>query len=137
MRAPDLIQRLLLAVLALAAAGWLAVSFSDFRALERAQSISRSQGVTRAELEEGVRQSERAERLRPADTAPAIARATLLAGLGREREGFAELDDVLRREPSNLEAAFTLTLLAFRLDPERSKSARERLGEIDPVRAGR
>jgi hypothetical protein len=136
-RASALIQRLLLALGAVAAAVWLGVSFSGQRALERADPVAQRADATRAELQEAVRQTERAERLRPADTAPAITRAPLLSRLGRQREAVAELDDVLRREPENLDAVFALTVLTFRSDPERSARARERLGELDPVRAGR
>jgi hypothetical protein len=47
------------------------------------------------------------------------------------------MDDVVRQEPENLRAAFVLTIIAFRPDPDRSAAARKRLGELDPIRAGR
>ncbi len=131
------IERIAVVAAALAAGVFFAVALAGQRALESAQEHARNPGSTRAERDAALRDSERAARLRPLDGAADVVYATLLSQVGREREGIALIEDVVRREPENLDALFVTVLLTFRSDPERAERARRRVIEIDQIRTRR
>ncbi|GAC1440923.1 MAG: hypothetical protein NVSMB51_20820 [Solirubrobacteraceae bacterium] len=97
-------RRGLLALAALLALAWLAVLERDAMLQQDALGLLRKQKL--AQAESNLR---RARYLNP-DSAPDIARAVLqLGGEGRHTAA-ATLNDVLRREPQNLQAWFDLLL---------------------------
>jgi hypothetical protein len=130
-----LLQRILLAVAALAAAGWLAVSLVGERALEHAIAVSKDRKATPAALAHGVRDAERARDLRPADNEPDVVRAQLLAAERRAGEALTLFETVTRREPDNVEAWFFVALLSARTDPAQFRRARAQLRRLDPLGA--
>lgn len=109
-------RRALVIVVSVAALGWLGL-------MERAERLQRS-GATEADY--------RAARLLNPDTLPDVRRAFLYQGTGRRDESAALLDDVLRREPDNLEA---WGLLYTFTQDERALEARRRLDPLGARRA--
>jgi predicted Zn-dependent protease len=133
-----LLQRILLAVAALAAAGWLAVSLVGEHALEHATAVSKDRKATPAALAQGLRDAERAGDLRPADTEPDLTRAQLLVGLHRNGEAIRTLEDLTRREPDNVTAWFSLAVLAaVAQDKPLAARAVASVRQLDPLDAPR
>jgi hypothetical protein len=108
------VRRAAVIVAAVVALGWLGL-------MERSVRLQN----------EGSDASFRAARLLNPDSTPDVRRAFLFQRDGRTEEAAAVLEDVLRREPDNLEAWGLL--YAFTQD-ERALEARRRL---DPLRASR
>ena len=137
MRRPLLIQRSILLLAAIAAAAWLAVALGDQRALDDATATLRTTGPSRASLEQALSDTEHAKRLRERDQAPDVLRARILAGLYRRPEALALLEHVVRREPDNLDAWFSIAVLSADEDKPLTLQARRRLAQLDPIAAGR
>jgi predicted Zn-dependent protease len=132
-----ILQRILLAVAALAAAGWLAVSLVGERALERATDVAKDRTATPAALAHGLHDAERAGDLRPADTEPDLTRAQLLVGLHRNGDAVKLLEQVVRREPDNVKAWFSLFVLTPPTDKARARQIFARVRRLDPVDTSR
>ena len=79
-------------------------------------------------------------RLLNPDTTPDVRRAFLYQGTGRPEEAAALLEDVLRREPENLDAWGLLYAFTRDRDPataRRALAAGERLDPLGAARSGR
>ncbi len=79
-------------------------------------------------------------RLLNPDTTPDVRRAFLYQGTGRPEQAAALLEDVLRREPENLDAWGLLYAFTRDRDPataRRALAARERLDPLGAARSGR
>jgi predicted Zn-dependent protease len=125
--------RVLIAVLALAALGWLGVSLRGLDLSERGERLALAPDATPAQVDEAARLLEDARFLNP-DVRPLVAKGALLAARGGRRapEGVALLEEAVRREPDNVVAWGVLASATRRLDPERSRAARARARELSP-----
>ena len=127
------VRRLAVVAVAVPVLAWLAVMERDVRLQARgtaaAQQLAGAGNAARAE------DAFRGARLLTPDTAPDVSRAFLYRASGRQGEAIALLEDVVRREPDNLNAWGVLAVFARDRDADavaRALAARERL---DPLRA--
>ena len=118
----------LLAVLVIA---WSAVLLRDTRLQERATALAQTSRQAGA-LDQAVRDYEAAAFLN-LDTGPDVGRALALQSQRRAREAVAVIEDVVRREPENLNAWRLLSVLTIELDPARSRQAAARARALDPL----
>jgi hypothetical protein len=125
--------RVLIAVLAVAAIGWLGVGLRGLGLSERGERLSVVPRATRAQVDEAARLLEDARFLNP-DVRPLLAEGALLVAHGGPRvpEGLALLEEAVRREPDNVVAWGVLASVTRRVDPERSRAARARAVELSP-----
>jgi predicted Zn-dependent protease len=123
------LARVGVAVLAVAAIGWLGVMERDVRLQSSAVDAADAREFARAE-----RDLRRARLLHP-DTLPDVRRAFLYQGSGRSREALALLEDVVRREPENLAAWRLLRSFAGDDDPALAGRAVTVMRRLDPVNA--
>jgi hypothetical protein len=125
--------RVVLAAVALAAIAWLGVNLRNLDRFEDGERLALAQGTTTVHVEEAARLLEDSRFLNP-DTRPMLSEGALLAarGDGRAREGLALLEEAVRREPDNVFAWGVLAGATRRLDPARSRAARERVRELSP-----
>ena len=77
----------------------------------------------------------RAARVLNADTTPDVRRAFLYQGSGRAGEAAAVLEDVVRREPDNLDAWGLLYAFTRERDPALAQRAVEARARLDPLGA--
>jgi predicted Zn-dependent protease len=123
------VTRVAVAIVAVLVLGWLAVMEYDARLQARGVTAAQARDFDRADGD-----FRRARRLNP-DTTPDVNRAFLLQAAGRRDQAVALLEDVLRREPDNLNAwgvLFQFTRDHDRATAERARAARRRL---DPLSA--
>lgn len=132
-----LVQRILLALAALAAGGWLAVSLVGQSALERATDVSKDTKASPAAVKRAIQDAERAADLRPADNEPDLVRGQLLVRNQQRDEGLKLLEAVARREPDNVRAWFYIAVLTVDTDRPRSRNAVARAQKLDPLGAPR
>jgi hypothetical protein len=124
-------QRIVLALVALLAAAWLAVSFRDARLEARGLELAR---LPFDRLDAGtVRESDdllrRAELLNP-DRSLAYQRGVLMLRAGRIEEGVARIRRYLRDEPEQREAWGILSAATARAQPALSREALRRYREL-------
>lgn len=108
------------AVVAVAALVWLG-------AMERSERLQAAGG------EAALRDA----RLLNPGTTPDVRRAFLYQGTGRPREAAALLEDVLRREPDNLDAWGLLSAFTRDRDPALARRALAERERLDPLGAAR
>jgi hypothetical protein len=124
-------QRIVLALVALLAAAWLAVSFRDARLEARGGELARLP-LERLDAD-AVRESDdylrRAGLLNP-DRSLAYDRAVLFLRAGRSDEGVARLRRYLRDEPEQREAWGILSAATARTQPALSREALRRYREL-------
>jgi hypothetical protein len=113
------VTRIAVAVVAVAVLGWLGV-------MERAIRLQAA-GATAADY--------RAARLLNPDTLPDVRRAFLYQGTGQEEQAASLLDDVLRREPDNLDAWGLLYVFTRERDPGSAQRALQARARLDPLGA--
>ena len=77
----------------------------------------------------------RAARVLNADTTPEVRRAFLYQGSGRPAEAAAVLEDVVRREPDNLDAWGLLYAFTRERDPALARRALDARARLDPLAA--
>jgi hypothetical protein len=125
--------RVIVGAVALVALAWLAVNVRNLDRFEEGERLALAQGTTPAQVEEAARLLEDSRLLNP-DTRPMLSKGALLVarGDGRAREGLALLEEAVRREPDNVFAWGVLADATRRLDPARSRAARERVRELSP-----
>jgi len=142
------IARVLLALVALAAAVWVGASLHSATLASDASGVVRSalnpHGVSSAAERRRVRKQrtlhaidllERARDWAPWQ-APVVTEAGLLANIGDQRRSVELLDDLVRREPDNPEGWATLARVLQTSDPARAEAAGRRALELSPpVRA--
>ena len=134
-----MIQRIALVLVALVAAGWMAVALRDARQQRHARQILREEipalarGGTpnQARVAEAGRALENARLLNP-DRTPEVERANQLFLAGRERAAVAQLTRVVEAEPDNIEAWARLAIAARSADPAAAAIARRKVDELDP-----
>jgi len=124
------IERVLVAVVAVALLAWLGVMERDLRLQERGAGAAQRGDFERAES------ALRSARLLNPDPAPDVRRALLYQGSGRPAEAVKLLEHVLRREPDNLDAWGLLYAFTRDRDPAAAEAALEQRHRLDPLAAG-
>ena len=114
---------------ALVALAWLGVMERNTRLQAEGVEAAGERDVARADGDF------RAARLLNPDTLPDIRRAFLFQGSGRSEDAVAVLEDVVRREPENVNAWGLLLAVARDADPAAAERAQEALRGLDPVNA--
>ena len=130
-----MLARLAVAVVALAAIGWLAVMERDARLYERgiAAGGSLDDPRTIARAEDDLE----AARLLSPDRTPDIGRSLILWTAGRAPEARALLEDVVRAEPDNLSAWTALSWVDDGRDRALERRVAAEMRRLDPLNAGR
>jgi hypothetical protein len=128
---PFVLARVVVAVIAVAAIGWLAVMERDARLYERgiAAGGSLDDPATIARAESDL---ERARLLNPDRTAD-IGRSLVLWVVGRGPEARALLEDVVRSEPDNLSAWTVLSWVNDGADAALERRVRAQVRRLDPL----
>jgi hypothetical protein len=125
------LARVAVAVIALAAIGWLAVMERDARLYERGiaagGSLDDPETIARAESD-----LEAARLLNP-DRTPDVGRSLVLWVVGRAPEARALLEDVVRSEPDNLSAWTVLSWVNDGADPALERRVRAQVRRLDPL----
>jgi predicted Zn-dependent protease len=120
-------------VLAAALVGWLGVMELDAR--HQAAGVAASAAPhTPARLARADADLRGARRWNP-DTSPDLARALVTAAAGRRADAIGLLEDVVRREPDNIDAWGGLYLLARDNDPAAARRALAARARLDPLSA--
>ena len=124
-------QRILLALVAVLAAAWLAVSYRDSRLQERGLELSRLPAEQRdtASVREADDLLRRARFLNP-DRTLGYNRALVTLRAGDRDEAIRELERYLREEPENREAWIALWAAALDHEPATARRARRRVTEL-------
>jgi hypothetical protein len=130
-------QRIALALVAVLAAAWLAVSYRDARLQARAAELA---DVPEAQLDAGtVREADdllrRARFINP-DRTLDFQRGVLVMRAGRFELAVDRLEDYLRDEPENREAWAFLWGASARTDPALARRALRRFRELGAVGDG-
>jgi tetratricopeptide (TPR) repeat protein len=133
----DLIARVLLAALALAAIAWLALSFRNTVLLDEAFDVAGTHDVPPERIDHALDLSERGDRLNPDRAHILRLRAVLQRRAGRLDLAIETMQRSTRAEPENPDAWAELSELSRDADPELSARARARWAELDPVRGRR
>ena len=129
------LARLAVALISLAAVGWLAVMQVDARHYDRgiavAGKLDNPRTIARAEAD-----FKAARRLTP-DRTPDIGRALTLWTTGRAAPARALLEDVVAAEPDNLSAWTALGLVNAGKDPALTRRVAAENRRLDPLSARR
>jgi hypothetical protein len=127
--------RIVVAVVALAAVGWLAVMERDARLYDRGIAaggrLDDPRTIARAEDD-----LERARLLSP-DRTPDIGRSLIWWTARRAPEARALLEDVVRAEPDNLSAWTALSWVNDGRDAALERRISAEMRRLDPINAGR
>ena len=123
--------RVAVAVLAVAAIGWLAVMERDARLQER--GVRASGRLATAGNAARADAAFRDARLLNPDTTPDVGRSLLYLAQERRPAAVALLDDVLRREPDNLTAWAALYNVTRDHDPAAARRALAARARLDPL----
>jgi hypothetical protein len=126
------LARAAVALIAVAAIGWLAVMERDARLYDR--GLAAGGGLddprTIAQAEADLREA----RLLNPDRTPDVARALVLFTTGRQDRAQALIEDVLRAEPDNLSAWGALGYANSGKDPAVDERVRRQVRRLDPLR---
>jgi hypothetical protein len=128
----ETVERAVLALLALSAVAWLAVSYRNTQDVKEAFEISAAP-YSPERFERGLDLVERAALLNPDRGETARLRMTLELKAGRRHEAVETAERYVRAEPDNSDAWARLADATRHVDPERSARARARWAELDPV----
>jgi tetratricopeptide (TPR) repeat protein len=130
----DLIARVLVAALALAAIAWLGLSYRNTALLEEAFDIAATPDVPGERIEHALDLVERSEPLNPDRGEITRLRVALQVRAGRRDLALETAKRYARAEPESTDAWALLADLSRTEDPELAAMARERWAELDPVR---
>ena len=128
-----LIERGAIAILTIALAAWFVVSLHDAHALRSARGIADAAAPTQKEIRHALASLRGTASGHPGDTEPDLVRATLLLRAGRPRAALSVLESIVRREPDNLRAMFTLAVVAPPIDPALGRMALRRAAALNPA----
>jgi len=126
----DLVQRLAVGVVAVAAIVWLAVSVVDMHALAAAQRTASRRSLTPALLRKGVADTRRAQDLRPGDDGPLTERVYLYFAAGRRSKALAAAEKLARSEPRNRLGWIVIAAITRVTDPKRAADAEAHLRKL-------
>jgi hypothetical protein len=123
-----------LGLVAAAAVAWLAVLLHGVALREDGQKIALRdpRSLSGAEVTRAVSLLRRAEAHTP-DTEPILDQAALLVRVGQVRRSRPLLEDIVRREPENVQAWAVLALATQTTDPGRAAVARARVTVLAPL----
>jgi predicted Zn-dependent protease len=129
-------QRIALALVAILAVAWLAVSYRDARLHARGSELARlpAEQLDAATVRESDDLLRRARLLNP-DRTLAYDRAVLMLRAGRRDEGIERLERYLRAEPEHREAWGIYAVATAEVRPEASRRALRRYRELGPAEA--
>jgi hypothetical protein len=127
--------RLAVAVVALVAIGWLAVTERDVRLYDR--GIAAGGGLDDPQTIARAEDDLEAARLLSPDRTPDIGRSLILWTVGRAPEARALLEDVVRAEPDNLSAWTALSWVNDGRDHALERRVAAEMRRLDPLNAGR
>lgn len=129
-----MLARLVVAVVAVLAIGWLAVMERDARLYERgiAAGGSLDDPATIARAEKDLRDA----RLLTPDRTPDVGRSLILWTVGRSPEARAVLEDVVRSEPDNLSAWTALGWVNDGEDAALQRRVEAEVRRLDPLSGG-
>lgn len=140
----DLVQRVLVGVLAVVAIVWLAVSVADMHALRDSQKVSKpifdrhaSAAARRDALRRSIARTRDAESLRPGDYGPLAQRVLIYAFSGRTKKALMEAERLARVEPQNRLGWLAIENLTASTDPARAAQAMARLRALQKNPADR
>jgi hypothetical protein len=128
------LARALLALLALAAIAWLALSYRNTRLLDEAFEIAGTHDIPQQRIEHGLDLADRARPLNPDRAHIERLRAVLQRRTGRLDLAIDTMERSTRAEPDNSDSWAELSELSRDVNPELSARARARWAELDPVR---
>lgn len=123
--------RVAVAVVAVVVLAWLGVMERSVRLQAHAAALTHH-GGTPAQLAHAESDLRRARLLNP-DSTVDVAISTVQMRAGAQREGFALLEDIARREPENLLAWRLLGLYARGSEPAVARRALAARRRLDPV----
>ena len=121
--------RVLVIAVAVAVLAWLGMMERSVRLQASGVEAAQAPDFSAAEADF------RAARVLNADTSPDIRRAFLYQGSGRPGDAAAVLEDVVRREPDNLDAWGLLYAFTRERDPALARRALEARARLDPLGA--
>jgi hypothetical protein len=129
------LARIAVAVIAIAAVGWLAVLERDERLYQRGIAaggrLNNPRTIAKAESD-----LEKARLLTP-DRTPDGARALILWTAGRAAHARPVLEDIVASEPDNLSAWTALGWVNAGYDPALERRAAAEMRRLDPLNGGR
>ena len=129
-------QRVLVVVVAVLGAAWLAVSYGNSRTIRDVQIVAAAPHPSPAQLEAALRDARAGQSLDPSrGTEPLSYQASLEIRLHRLPQALGTLGEIVRREPDAAEAWFLIAELTRASDPARSSEARAELHRLDPLGA--
>jgi predicted Zn-dependent protease len=127
------VQRVAVAIVALVAAAWLAVSYADSRVIEDVQSTVSAPHPTPPQLEGALRHLRSARTLDPSRGVEVLSfEASLLIRLNRIPEAVRTLEELVRREPDLVEAWFLIAKFSRPTDPARAAAADAQVRRLNP-----
>jgi tetratricopeptide (TPR) repeat protein len=121
--------RAIVAVVAVAVLGWLAVMERNTRLQASGVAATAQQDFARAESDF------RAARLLNPDVAPDMRRSFVYEASSRQDQAIALLEDVVRQEPDNRAAWGVIEEFTRERDPAVSARALQQLQRLDPLNA--
>jgi hypothetical protein len=124
-------QRVMVALLAIAAIAWLAVSYRSTVLSDRGERLAERPGQSPAQMREAEPTLQDARSLNP-DTRPLFVEGFLLSTHGRYEHGIELLEEGVRREPDNVVGWGILAQATARRDPARSREARVQIARLSP-----
>ena len=128
----SVLPRAAIALVALAVVAWSAVLWRDERIGEDASNrIIMNQGLGEAEWARELERLRDAELLDPSTKWP-VAQAGALLQRGRQAEAARVIEDVVEREPDNVEAWIVLREATEGRDPPRAAQARMEIRRLSP-----
>ena len=129
-------QRVLVVVVAVLAAAWLAVSYGNSNTIRDVQKVAADPHASPARLEGALRDLQSGQTLDPSRGVESLSyEASLEIRLRRFPQALKTLETITRREPDTAEAWFLIAQLTRASDPARAAAAQAQLLRLDPREA--
>jgi cytochrome c-type biogenesis protein CcmH/NrfG len=129
-----IVQRVVVAVVALLAIAWLGVSYGNAHRIRHAQVVAANPKASPSEIDGALRELRKRRTLDPANDAESLSyQASLEIRAGHSEQGLKLLDRVVKLEPDTAEAWFLIAELTAKSDPARSAAAHAELRRLDPL----
>jgi hypothetical protein len=125
--------RVALALVAITAIAWLALSFRNDRLVQRAQDVAEQQSPPPGDVRRALADLDRADALNLDRGSAGVLRAALHVRERRLDRAAAVAEQLVGDEPEWADAWALLAAATRESDPARSAEARARLRELDPA----